>query len=340
MKISAFIYHKRAEKYSDCQDCFGINPHDKRIAISDGMSQSIFPQWWAKILVDEYLENGHIPQDILPLQKRWQQMLLNEIKRREEEAITNPKRDPWRLKNLLTEKSGAGATLCGLTLGKNEWFCECLGDSCVITENQDHTLTFYTSQVGAFGNNPDYFDSFRTGKGEPIRKPINRNVKTILMVTDPFAELFQRNENNLDFIKARFGELQNLNNHKSFSELVERWRDEFGMHNDDSTLIFISDCADNNFKYGHTDNLDRLCQDEYANLKEPDSSHTAPNCKPHEGEFPASAQEDLDEKKAVKNFRDSFEELILYYKGKRSKTKICSWITSSLKPLIDSLCKS
>lgn len=262
MVIKAFIYHKRAEKYSDCQDCFGINTQNNRIAVSDGMSQSIFPQWWAKILVEYYLQNGHIPQDIIPLQEQWQNMLQAEIQRREEEAITNPRRDPWRLKNLLAEKSGAGATLCGLSLGNKEWYCECLGDSCVITLNHDYTLNIYTSQVGAFNNHPDYFDSFRAGRGEPIRKTINQDVLAILMVTDPFAELFQLHENNNDFIKLRLEELQSLTTHESFTELVERWRDKFGMHNDDSTLILITDFAENSINIAHADELDLLCQDE------------------------------------------------------------------------------
>lgn len=259
MEIKAYIYHKRAEKYSDCQDCFGINSQNNRIAVSDGMSQSIFPQWWAKILVEDYLQNGHIPQDIQPLQEKWQNMLLAEIQRREEEAITNPKRDPWRLKNLLAEKSGAGATLCGVTFGNKEWCCECLGDSCVITINHDYTLNIYTSQVGAFNNHPDYFDSFKAGRGTPIRKSINQDVLAILIVTDPFAELFQLHENNRDFIKGRLGELQNLTSHDSFTELVERWRNEFGMHNDDSTLVLIEEIAKSGFYIKHRDYLNELC---------------------------------------------------------------------------------
>ena len=241
MKVKAYIYHKRAEKYSDCQDCFGINLQNNRIAVSDGMSQSIFPQWWAQILVDYYLENGEFPEDILPLQKEWQRKLLAEIKQREKEAITNPKRDPWRLKNLLAEKSGAGATLCGLTMGENEWTCECLGDSCVITINCDYTLTIYSSQVGEFDNHPDYYDSFGNGRGKPIKREVAKDVKAVLLVTDPFAELLQLNENNREFIKSRYEELQRLTTHESFSELVEKWRDEFGMHNDDSTLVLIED---------------------------------------------------------------------------------------------------
>ena len=340
MIIKAFIYHKRAEKYSDCQDCFGINKQNNRIAVSDGMSQSIFPQWWAKILVDNYLENGHIPQDISSLQKKWQQMLLAEIKKREKEAITDPKRDPWRLKNLLAEKSGAGATFCGLSIKDNNWTCECLGDSCVITINHDYTLNFYTSQKGEFGNLPDYFDSFRTGRGELVKSVVNHNALAILMVTDPFAELFQLNKDKPSFIKSRFDELQSLTNHKSFTELVENWRDEFGMHNDDSTLVLITGCSENNVKIEYTDDLEQLCLDEKNSTtgSSLDDSNFIRNT--NNKEINVYSIEDQSPNKAVESFKSSFENLMPYYRGKKSNGKIIEWIKSILKPLIDSLSKS
>lgn len=340
MVIKAFIYHKRAEKYSDCQDCFGINAQNNRIAVSDGMSQSIFPQWWAKILVDDYLENGHIPLDILPLQEKWQQMLLTEIRTRDQEAKINPKRDPWRLKNLLAEKSGAGATICGLTLGDKEWSCECLGDSCVITINNDYTLKIYTSQEGKFGNHPDYFDSFRTGRGEPINKKIDRDVKAILVVTDPFAELFQIHETDWQFIKSRFDELQSLTNHESFTKLVEKWRNEFGMHNDDSTLVLVTDCAVNNFEIAYADCLDRLCQDERNLLKEHSLSSMESISIAHNEESKIAFCQEESKSRAVENFKIAFENLMSCYTGKRSIGKIMDWIKSILKPLIKPLPKS
>ncbi len=338
MILKAYIYHKRAERYSDCQDCFGINFQDNRIAVADGMSQSIYPQWWAKILVNYYLENGHIPQNIIPLQEKWQLMLLSEIQRREKEAITNPKRDPWRLKNFFAEKSGAGATLCGLTLGNDMWTCECLGDSCVIVINHDYTLNFYTSQVGEFGNHPDYFDSFGKGRGIPIRKHFSRDVKAILIVTDPFAEVFQFNENNIAFIKARLEELTQLTTHESFTKLVERWRDEFGMHNDDSTLILISDCSNDNLEIAHTDDLERLLQDEQIHQRA--SSNYKKSISQTNSDPTKIPSEELSQKNAIEHFKSSFENLMHFYTGKKSIGKITDWTKSILKPLIDSIVKS
>ena len=261
MRVRAYIYHKKAEKYSDCQDCFGINFQNNRIAVSDGMSQSIFPQWWAEILVDYYLEYGNIPEDISPLQRKWQTKLVDEISKREEESKSNPKRNPWRLKNFLAERYGAGATLCGLTLG-DEWTCECIGDTCLIAVSYDYSLSFYTSQTGKFDNHPDYLDSFCEGRGKPIRKGVNKDVKYLLMVSDPFAEYFQTIELNKDMVKEMMNELLSLKDHDSYVDLVQTWRDKYGMHNDDSTLIFLDKLEEKGLNIIHEDYLDDLCDRE------------------------------------------------------------------------------
>ena len=61
MKIRAFITHKKAETYKDCQDRFCINPETKSLAVSDGVSQSIFPGIWAEMLVYEYANKNWCP---------------------------------------------------------------------------------------------------------------------------------------------------------------------------------------------------------------------------------------------------------------------------------------
>lgn len=62
MKIRAFITHKLREHYSECQDRFCINSDNHAIAVSDGMSQSVFPDYWAEILSSFYAK-----MDIAPM---------------------------------------------------------------------------------------------------------------------------------------------------------------------------------------------------------------------------------------------------------------------------------
>ena len=55
MDIRAFITHKEAETFSDCQDRFSINSDTKSVAVSAGMSQSFSPNIWAEHLVDAFV---------------------------------------------------------------------------------------------------------------------------------------------------------------------------------------------------------------------------------------------------------------------------------------------
>lgn len=254
MDIKAFIYHKRAEKYSDCQDCFGLNTQNNRIAVSDGMSQSIFPQWWAKILVDAFLETGKIPYDnILPYQIQWQNRVRDEIAKQEAEG-----KNPWLLRDMFAERSGAGATLCGFEWDINGWTCQCLGDSCLIKIKDDYTIEIITSQKNNFDNHPDYLDSFTEGRGEPVTVSGDFNLKAILLVTDPFAELFQIHQTDSEFISKRLNEICNLSDHESFVNLVENWRNSLNLHNDDSSLIIITDLKQQPVHVVHEDDIENL----------------------------------------------------------------------------------
>jgi hypothetical protein len=258
MEIKAYIYHKKAEKYSDCQDYFEISSPNNRIAVSDGMSQSIYPQWWAEILANAYIQRGEIPRELAPYQKTWQNKLNDEVQRRENNGM-----NPWRLKNAIAEKSGAGATLCGLTCEADKWTCECIGDSCLILIKNDFSLNIYTSQEGAFGNNPDYLDSYTTGRGQVKHFDGNYDdVELMLVATDPFTELFQKHANEPEFIKQRTEQLRQLSKHESFVELVEQWRTEYQMHNDDSTIVLIDDFESQAFEISHEDNLKELSSEE------------------------------------------------------------------------------
>lgn len=261
MKIQAYIYHKRAERYSDCQDYFRIDRQNNRIAVADGMSQCIYPQWWAKILVNAYIEKGKIPtspEELRIYQKDWQSQLQTEINKREAQG-----KNPWRLKNAFAEKSGAGSTICGFSWNGDKWKCQCIGDSSIIEVSKDYSIQIKSSQEGAFGNNPDYLDSFRNGRGSV--KEFNgsfKDVISILLVTDPFSELFYKHHHDRQFIKDRLIEIDTLSDHKSYCDLIERWRDDFEMHNDDSTLIVLNDFSTLLCDYEYIDSLEDLCLNE------------------------------------------------------------------------------
>lgn len=322
MDIKAFTYHKRAEKYSDCQDCFGINTQNNRIAISDGMTQSIFPQWWAKILVDAFLDNGKIPFDnILPLQNQWQEMVKTEIEKQEIEG-----KNPWLLRDIFEEGKGAGATICGFEWRKNGWTCQCLGDSCLIKINKDYSIEIITSQKGQFDNHPEYLDSFTDGRGSPITKEGDFNLKALLLVTDPFAELFQIHQEEKEFVKARYEELCKVFSQESYVQLVENWRDQYNMHNDDSTFVLLTNFDSIEVKNKLEITLDTLC------LKEQEELISSSIAAEENKNISQSERNSIEEE-----FRKSAEKLLSLssVEDRQSHTKLWSFITPYIKPLFD-----
>jgi hypothetical protein len=327
MEIKAYIYHKKAEKYSDCQDYFEISTQNNRIAVSDGMSQSIYPQWWAEILADAYIQTGAIPRELAPYQEIWQNKLNGEIQRRESLGM-----NPWRLRNAIAEKSGAGATLCGLTCEADKWTCECIGDSCLILINNDFSLNIYTSQEGAFGNNPDYLDSYTTGRGELKHFDGSYDgAELMLVATDPFTELFQKHASEPKFIKQLTEQLRQLSTHESFVDLVEQWRTEYQMHNDDSTIVIIDTFESQAFEISHEDYLSELSR---SDERPASQQETVTN----KEEVPSN--DDTSKNVAVENAQKAVSELLNeHYEGKKSINKIFTWLKDFLYPIIKDFLK-
>ena len=224
--------------------------------------------------------------------------------------------NPWRLKNSIVEKSGAGATLCGLSLDKDGWTCECLGDSCLIIVDQNYGISFHTSQHGEFDNHPDYFDSFTTGKGSVYKTNGQYDdAKAFLLVTDPFSELFYKHQMDASFIRTRLSELNELTDHQSFTTLVERWRDELNMHNDDSSLIIIQNFESSDLNVIHQDNWMDLCKDEEAK------------------KF-TQRKEKQEIIEANTQLEHAFRHWLPFYKGKMKSGKIKDAILQQISPLI------
>lgn len=268
MKIRAFITHKKAERFKDCQDRFSINMDTKSVAVADGMSQSYQQKIWASLLVEQYTSHhDFVPnhESIKELSAEW----ISKVK----EFIENLKENgaPQYLvimneNSLVTQKS-AGATFLGIRFSGQKWEGDVLGDSCLVEVKNGRIERILTSQQeDEFDNHPDYFDSGinKEGKGTPkiIDGVIDENTK-VLLVSDPFSDFL--NEKKKIEEDGRFiAEILQLTNHDEYEALVSRWRDEYGMHNDDSTLIIIEDDKNDMLNVVHSDDINDLIEKERA----------------------------------------------------------------------------
>ena len=237
MKLRGFITHKAAEYYSDCADYFRICPRTKRVAVSDGVSQSIMPAEWAKILVDSFVEKEWTPgESTASLKNRWF-TLASEFAAEQRKKGEKP----WLLENCLVKKDGAAATFCGIAFSDGfKWTSSILGDSSLVEiDNDNQIVRICSSKEGAFDNRPDFFDSFNEDKGE-IRQ-FNGTLadgSKILIVSDPFSELLQKIKGTSEE-ESVINMLLTVTDITSFNAMVDTLRTDHQMHNDDSTLVII-----------------------------------------------------------------------------------------------------
>lgn len=257
MKIRAYITHKIKERDEDCQDAYSINEDNKSIAVSDGMSQSIFSGLWAKLITKSFADglswNGS-EQQIHEVSETWQQEVNAKLQEEKEKG-----EDPWMLENLIKERKGAGATLCGIRFNGEEWKGIVLGDTSLVeinSEDEIERIQKTPDPEGEFDNHPDYFDSYEKGKGKP--KEIKGRLKVkdkLLIVSDPIGELLfkKKQEGNASGIIRDF---LKIDSHEAFCALVDDLRNTEKMHNDDSTIVIIeNDDGSDKFQIIHQDDI-------------------------------------------------------------------------------------
>lgn len=276
MIVKAFITHKLSEDYSSCQDYFSINGEGRAICLSDGMSQSIFPDYWAKIVSQHVANTFEFSEDsrINKLCPHWNVKVQEYIENEKAEG-----RNPWRLESNLEEGISAGCTICGVKFHSratervengnvyfgeewNRWDGIVLGDSCIIAVHWDsNRIEIISSEDKEFDSYPDYVDSNPNNKGKGKIREINgvldKNT-TLLLVSDPFSEYLSKHP---DYSIQLVKELVDLQTHDDFVALVARWR-ESGMHNDDSTLVVVDYDNQDTLKVEVADSLETLIKEE------------------------------------------------------------------------------
>lgn len=268
MVIRAFITHKQAELFTDCQDRFGVNPDTKSIAVSDGMGTTWQQKIWAHILVDSYINSQDwCPsiESIRPLCKTWRSKVADFIQNLKETSA--PENIIYRNERNLAEGRSAGATFVGIRFNKNDWKGSVLGDSCLI-EWDGYEAKFNTSQDSeTFDSYPDYFDSDASKEGKGVPKPIEGIMsegKYLLLVSDPFSEFLLEHSKQGNIAKY-IQQLLSLTTHDVFETLVSEWRKE-GMHNDDTTLVIVEYDKSEDFSITHQDNIVEMIDKEKLTL--------------------------------------------------------------------------
>ena len=240
MRARGFIVPKACEGMSDCQDRFSINAATGSVAVCDGMSQSLFPKYWAEIIAGQYTSDVEwFPSrdNVAALAPRWREQVEQRLERLKSRGLAT-----WRSESMLSQGCSAGSTLVGLRTDGYYWRCDVLGDSCLIVIQGDRIEDIFSSMdIRHFDNYPDFFDSnpANPGKGsvETFYGEWMEN-KALLLVSDPLAA-FLTCMRGTDKEPVYIKELLSVESADEFEILVNYWRRD-GMHNDDTTAVVLT----------------------------------------------------------------------------------------------------
>jgi len=270
MRLRLFQTHKLNESKEDCQDWFAKNEANQSLALSDGMSSSVFQKEWAQLLTESFVKDENWSPDNLENRKeisaKWIEDIKGVIEKREKDGLKT-----WNQKKILAERTSGCATFLGVRIKDKELLYEVLGDTALVVLDGSKISSIITSQPEGeeFDNFPDYYDSYpdKPGKGTLKRGEIEiKDGISFLMVSDPFSDFLDKKKKEGDDEKW-VNKLLNIDYQADFEDLVEEWRKNDGLKNDDSTLIIIDECGEPDFKVQSSDPKEQALQAQQENEK-------------------------------------------------------------------------
>jgi hypothetical protein len=261
INIRGYITHKEAEKYTDCADRYAANNSNNRFAIADGVSKSFFPDYWADILVNEFVSYDLDKElSIENCQKIW----LNKVA----EKVNAPD-VKWYTKNAFIRQESGLATFVGLCIENDKWHASALGDSFLFFvpngyKGFDDWIKLSSKSLPVvFDSFPDYYSSRNKQHGE-IQKIEHQLVEgTFYLMTDALSEwVFNKKEEAIKEIKEKW------QNQKDFERSITELRFLNVLNNDDSAILIITleNDGGNILTYGEVkiQNLMELVENEKA----------------------------------------------------------------------------
>ncbi|MDC1188615.1 hypothetical protein N8089_02365 [Flavobacteriales bacterium] len=255
MKISikGFITSKESELYSDCADRYAVNAEHNKFAISDGVSKSFFPKFWAEFLVENFVKSKKIHENkfIQDCQEEWLEKVSEIVKK------PNVK---WFTSNAFQNKKPGLATFVGLEFLKDKrglmWQAKSLGDSFLfyvpqkIKDFEKEIFKLSSKKDLVFDNFPDFFSSVGNKYKGKVKSTVLRKLEpgTFYLMTDALSEWFINEK------KDAIDEIGKWKNQDDFEEFIKRERRSAKLGNDDSAILIINLIEDNENKITYTEN--------------------------------------------------------------------------------------
>ncbi len=150
MDSRAFWLARRGNSPAEYEDAFAANEAAGRYALADGATESCFARLWARLLVEDFVQNaqrdaGRWAESLLALQERWN-------------SDVRGRTLPWHAEPGVEQ--GAFATFLGLVLTRSpeasyQWQTIAVGDTCLMhTRGAALLRAFPLDDSKQFGNVP------------------------------------------------------------------------------------------------------------------------------------------------------------------------------------------
>ena len=241
-QVHAFWLARRGNSPDQYEDAFAADVATGRYAVADGATESSFAGLWARLLVEEFVQDSGCDPDQWParlstLQERWY-------------ADVSGRSLPWYAEAGVAQ--GAFAAFLGVVLGVTAdasfcWQAVAVGDSCLFHTRGAALLgAFPLHQSGQFNNLPKLVGS-RTSPAEICQKSTlwtdgnGRPGDRFWMMTDALAqwclaehEAGKNPWEEMDLLLAPPATQQR------FTSWIEELRDGRGLQNDDVTLVVVN----------------------------------------------------------------------------------------------------
>jgi len=236
-----FWLPRRGHSPEEYEDAFAGDAASGRFAVADGATESCFAGLWARLLVEEFVQNAEWDPDRWPaglseLQECWQ-------------AEVYSRELPWYAE--AGARRGAFAAFLGVVLsaddeGPSRWRAVAVGDSCLFhTRGGELLEAFPVGRSEEFDNVPDLLGSRtppeeiredRTLWSDGTGQPGDR----LWMMTDALAHSCLTTH---ETGGNPWEEMESLHPSSEFEVNFERWiedlREQRGLRNDDVTLLIL-----------------------------------------------------------------------------------------------------
>ncbi len=189
---------KPGENPENCQDACETNVANQRFAISDGVTRSLFPAEWSKLLVDGFVNDEEKDIENLFNKRSWQEWLHPKQAKWESTAkervseLNDPKY--YFIRNQYVERKPAAATFIGIRKAPNFGnICQVMliGDSCIFHFKKGEKVSTYPiKKIEEFDSHPSTFFSYAD---KSLDSPIFMQLKIdsgdyLLLCTDAISK--------------------------------------------------------------------------------------------------------------------------------------------------------